>query len=103
MYSGGGIEPDRRFDGPIEGFNPDALRPRAVEFEQRRRVRHLCVALRRRRRHARQADADGTEDGQAQFVVDDAMVADFRELLKADRIRVNEDALKKDVRLHHAR
>ncbi|HVQ14085.1 MAG TPA: S41 family peptidase, partial [Vicinamibacterales bacterium] len=22
VYSGGGIEPDRRFDGPIEGFNP---------------------------------------------------------------------------------
>src|SRR5688500_6675112 len=22
VYSGGGVEPDRRFDGPIEGFNP---------------------------------------------------------------------------------
>ena len=22
VYSGGGIEPDRRFDGPVEGFNP---------------------------------------------------------------------------------
>ena len=22
MYSGGGIEPDRRFDGPVLGFNP---------------------------------------------------------------------------------
>ena len=22
MYSGGGIEPDRRFDGPSDGFNP---------------------------------------------------------------------------------
>ena len=22
VFSGGGIEPDRRFDGPIEGFNP---------------------------------------------------------------------------------
>ena len=22
VYSGGGIEPDRRFDGPVQGFNP---------------------------------------------------------------------------------
>ena len=22
VYSGGGIEPDKRFDGPLEGFNP---------------------------------------------------------------------------------
>ena len=22
VYSGGGIEPDRRYDGPLEGFNP---------------------------------------------------------------------------------
>jgi hypothetical protein len=22
VYSGGGVEPDRRFDGPLEGFNP---------------------------------------------------------------------------------
>ncbi len=25
VYSGGGIEPDERFDGPIEGFNPTRL------------------------------------------------------------------------------
>src|SRR6187455_1351749 len=25
VYSGGGIEPDRRFDGPIEGFNPSTF------------------------------------------------------------------------------
>ena len=30
------------------------------------------------------------------FVVDDAMVADFREQLKTDRIRVNDEAFKKD-------
>ncbi len=25
VYSGGGIEPDRRLDGPVEGFNPSAF------------------------------------------------------------------------------
>jgi carboxyl-terminal processing protease len=25
VYSGGGIEPDRRFEGPVEGFNPSLL------------------------------------------------------------------------------
>jgi hypothetical protein len=32
----------------------------------------------------------------AAFVVDDAMVADFREQLKADKIKIDEEAFKKD-------
>ena len=37
VYSGGGIEPDERFDGPLEGFNPTRfgrshLQPRAVRI-----------------------------------------------------------------------
>src|SRR5205823_11920113 len=38
----------------------------------------------------------GRKAVKAAFVVDDAMVADFRDLLKADRIRVNDDSFKKD-------
>ena len=31
VYSGGGIEPDKRIAGPIEGFNPTTLRPHALQ------------------------------------------------------------------------
>ena len=34
VYSGGGIEPDRRFEGPLEGFNPTPLRPLALQPRQ---------------------------------------------------------------------
>ena len=50
VYSGGGIEPDRRFDGPVEGFNP-------TPFGRSLFTRQLFAQLRRavhgRRRHAR--------------------------------------------------
>ena len=49
VYSGGGIEPDLRFDGPVEGFNPTRFgrtlhRPRLLPVVRR--------AVQRRRRHA---------------------------------------------------
>ena len=48
VYSGGGIEPDKFVDGPIEGFNPDPLRPAAVLAAD---VRRLRAEVHRRGRH----------------------------------------------------
>jgi carboxyl-terminal processing protease len=96
VYSGGGIEPDRRVAGSVEGFNPSRF-ARALwnsnnggEFGN----------------YASRFDVDGDKrvkevptgrkTVKPGFVVDDAMVAEFKDLLKADRIRVNEDSLKKD-------
>jgi hypothetical protein len=41
--------------------------------------------------------ATGRKTVKPNFVVDDAMVADFREQLKTDRVRIDEDAFKKDL------
>jgi carboxyl-terminal processing protease len=96
VYSGGGIEPDKRVAGPVEGFNPTRF-ARALwnpnnggefgsfatrfDVEGDTRVKQMPA---------------GRKTVKSNFVVDDAMVADFRELLKSDRVRVNEDAFKKD-------
>ena len=52
VYSGGGIEPDKRIAGPIEGFNPTPLRPHALRALG---VRQLRAEVRGRRRHAHRA------------------------------------------------
>ncbi len=52
VYSGGGIEPDKRVAGPLEGFNPARFGRMLVRA---RRVRQLRAEVRRRRRHARHA------------------------------------------------
>jgi len=94
VYSGGGIEPDKRVAGPIEGFNPSRFG----------RTLYARQAFERfAQSYAAEGDTriSGTSIGRktvkANFVVDDAMVAEFREQLKADRIKMDEDGFKKDV------
>jgi carboxyl-terminal processing protease len=93
VYSGGGIEPDKRIAGPIEGFNPgrfartlysrNAFEKYAQKFtaEGDTRVRQT---------------ATGRTIVKPNFLVDEAMVADFREQLKADKVKIDEDGFKKD-------
>jgi len=94
VYSGGGIEPDKRVPGPVEGFNPT-------------RFGRTLYARQEFERYAQNYAAEGdtritgTSTGRknvkSTFVVDDAMVADFREQLKTDRIKMDEEAFKKDL------
>ena len=94
VYSGGGIEPDKRVVGPVEGFNPG-------------RFGRMLNARQEFENYAQKFTADGdTRIAQqstgrqvvkANFVVDDAMLADFREQLKVDKIKVDEEGFKKDV------
>ena len=46
VYGGGGIEPDKFLAGPVEGFNPDAVRPHVVG--PRRSSRTSPISSRRR-------------------------------------------------------
>ena len=95
MYSGGGIEPDLRFDGPVEGFNPTRfgrtlLRPQL--FASLRR------AVQRRRRHAhRPRRARSRRVVTKDFAVDDAMVADFKKFVASKNVKIDEAAWTKDV------
>ena len=94
VYSGGGIEPDKRVPGPIEGFNPSRFG----------RTLYARQAFERfAQSYAAEGDTriSGTSTGRktvkANFVVDDAMAADFREQLKADRIKMDDDGFNKDL------
>ena len=96
VYSGGGVEPDRRLAGPIEGFNPG-------------RFGRTLYARQTFERYAQRFTAEGdtriggTVTGagrktvKSNFVVDDAMVADFKEQLKSDRIKIDEEAFTKEI------
>jgi carboxyl-terminal processing protease len=94
VYSGGGIEPDKFVAGQVEGFNPTTfgrmLNSRA-EFEN----------------YAQKFTAEGdTRIEQSStgrrivtpnFVVDDTMINEFREQLKTNKLKIDENAFKKDI------
>jgi carboxyl-terminal processing protease len=93
VYSGGGIEPDKRVAGPIEGFNPG-------------RFGRMLYARAEFANYAQKYTAEGdtriaqTSTGRKtvkpNFSVDEAMVADFRDQLKNDRVKIDEDGFTKD-------
>ena len=94
VYSGGGIEPDKRVAGPIEGFNPGRfgrmLYARSVfpNYAQKYTAEgDTRVSM----------EASGRRTVKPNFVVDDAMLADFREQLKTDRIKIDEEGFTKDL------
>ena len=88
VYSGGGIEPDRFVDGPVEGFNP-------TRFGRLLFARQVFAA------YAQQFAAEGdtrvasraghVRNVRRNFTVDDAMLADFKKFLASDTIRVQVD------------
>jgi carboxyl-terminal processing protease len=94
VYAGGGIEPDKRVAGPLEGFNPG-------------RFGRMLVARGEFANYAQKYAADGdTRVTQAStnrklvkrnFVVDETMVADFREQMKLDKLKIDEAAFAKDA------
>src|SRR4051812_11753187 len=94
VYSGGGVEPDKFVAGQVEGFNPTTfgrMLNSRLEFEN----------------YAQKFAAEGdTRVEQAStgrrivtpnFVVDDAMLNEFREQLKTNKLKIDENAFKKDI------
>ena len=94
VYSGGGVEPDHRLEGPIEGFNPSkfgrmvyarqAFASFAQQFSAAGDTR-IAVTAKERKFLAKD------------FTVDPAMVADFRTHLKADGVAIDDEAFAKDL------
>jgi carboxyl-terminal processing protease len=94
VYGGGGIEPDKFFVGPVQGFNPTrfgrSLVPRGAfaNFAERYTAEgdtRMSAAMESRKHVTRG------------FAVTDAMVADFKQSLAEQKIRIDEDAWTKDV------
>src|SRR4051812_41828704 len=95
VYSGGGVEPDRRFDGPLEGFNPTRqgrllyVRTLFDNYAQRfRRQGDTRIAA-----SAGSTPRELTPD----FEVTDAMVAEFKQMVKDLRIPIDEAMWQKDL------
>jgi carboxyl-terminal processing protease len=93
VYGGGGIEPDKFIAGPVEGFNPtrfgrmlyvrQAFANFADQFSAEGDTR-MSAANKSRKRLSRG------------FTVSDAMVNDFRESLKTQKVVIDEQAFAKD-------
>jgi carboxyl-terminal processing protease len=94
VYSGGGVEPDHRLEGPIEGFNPS-------------RFGRTLYARQAFGTFAQRFWAEGdTRPGAevkdrrtvtADFVVDDAMVEEFRKHVTKIGIKMDEQAFAADL------
>ena len=94
VYSGGGIEPDKFFVGPVQGFNPTRFgrslvsRAAFANFAERYTAEgdtRMSAATEGKKRLARG------------FVVNDAMLADFKAFLQSEKIKIDEDAFTKDL------
>jgi len=94
VYSGGGIEPDKRVVGQFEGFNPDRL---GRQLYARQAFERFAQRFSAQGDTRVSGTSTGRKDVKPNFVVDDAMLADFREQLKGDRVRLDDEAFKKDI------
>jgi len=95
VYSGGGVEPDKFLTGAAyEGFNPTQF-GRLIfnrgEFE------NYAIKFTADGDSRIAQQATGRRVVQPNFVIDDAMVADFREQLKTNRLKIDEEGFQKDL------
>jgi carboxyl-terminal processing protease len=95
VYSGGGIDPDQRFDGPMEGFSP-------TRFGRMIYNRQLPDSF--AQRFTRKGDTrvtPSTKDGYRElgtdFTVDDRMMAEFKDHVKTSKVKVDEADWAKDL------
>ena len=94
VFSGGGIEPDLRFDGPVEGFNP-------TRFGRTLYARGFFQSF--AEQYSAEGDARVGHSGPSRrlvkkgFEVDDAMVADFKKFAASKNLKIDEEAWSKDA------
>ena len=95
VYGGGGIEPDKFFAGPVQGFNPSRFsrslvgRAAFANFAERFTAEgdtRMSAATEGRTRIAKG------------FTVNDAMVAEFKSYLQTEqKLKVDEEAFSRDI------
>jgi carboxyl-terminal processing protease len=94
VYGGGGIEPDKFYAGPVSGFNPTRFgrslvgRGTFANFAERYTAEgdtRMSAAMEGRKRLARG------------FAVNDAMVADFKQFLQDEKVKLDPEAFQKDL------
>ena len=93
VYGGGGIEPDKFLAGPIEGFNPTRFGRSIWARQKFAAFADQFVAEGDTRMSAANKNQKRIAKG---FTVTDAMMADFKALLKQDKITIDEESFAKD-------
>jgi carboxyl-terminal processing protease len=94
VYSGGGIEPDQRFDGPVQGFNP-------TKFGRALYARNIFDSF--AQRFSRKGDtrigaaAPSARELSSDFVLSDEMVAEFKEHVMKTGLKFDEAAWQQDL------
>jgi carboxyl-terminal processing protease len=94
VYSGGGIDPDHRLEGPVEGFNPG-------RFARLLYARQLFASF--AQKFSVVGDTRIAVEGKGRmfvakdFTVDGAILDAFREHLKAERVTIDEAAFAQDL------
>jgi carboxyl-terminal processing protease len=94
VYSGGGIEPDMHVVGPLQGFNPT---PFGRTLHARQTFENFAERFMAEGDTRIAQASTGRRTVARDFVVDNAIITDYREFLKADRIRIDEDAFERDL------
>jgi len=94
VYSGGGVDPDRRFDGPTEGFNP-------TRFGRTLYNRNLFDTFAQRFTRTGDRRITASPTGQlrelsAEFQITDEIVAEFKDHVLKSRLRIDEAAWQQD-------
>ncbi len=93
VYGGGGIEPDKFLAGPIEGFNPTRFGRSIWARQKFATFADQFVAEGDTRMSAANKNQKRIAKG---FTVTDAMMADFKALLKQEKITIDEESFAKD-------
>src|SRR3954469_5939707 len=89
VYGGGGIEPDKFFAGPVEGFNPTRFGRGLVARGAFANFAEGYTAEGDTRMAAATAGLKKVTKG---FTVTDATVADFKQSLVEQKVRIDEEA-----------
>jgi carboxyl-terminal processing protease len=94
VYGGGGIEPDKFFVGPVQGFNPTRFGRSLVSRAAFANFAEQYTAEGDTRMSAATAGKKRLARG---FAVDEAMLADFRKFLQDEKIKIDEASFTKDL------
>jgi len=98
VYSGGGIEPDKRIAGPVGpgstgGFNASRF---GRLLNARQEFANFAQSFTAEGDTRVGQQSTGRKSVRQNFVVDDAMLADFRQQLVEDHVKIDEEAFKQD-------
>jgi carboxyl-terminal processing protease len=94
VYGGGGIEPDKFFAGPVQGFNPTRF---SRSLASRQAFANFAERFTAEGDTRMSAASQGRKHVSRGFTVDDATLADFKTFIKGERFKVDEEAFAKDL------